>query len=70
VVTVKSGFRFSDLSITGPTRLPTALTGPTGCEEIEREKERVARNLTKEKVQEQDAKRARSHSALHRTPGT
>jgi hypothetical protein len=30
MVTVHSVFRTSDLSITCPTRLPTALTGPTG----------------------------------------
>jgi hypothetical protein len=29
MVTVTSGFRTSNLSITGPTRLPTVLTGPT-----------------------------------------
>jgi hypothetical protein len=29
MVTVQSEFRTSDLSITGPTRLPNALTGPT-----------------------------------------
>jgi hypothetical protein len=28
MVNVQSGFRISDLSITDPTRLPTALTGP------------------------------------------
>jgi hypothetical protein len=31
MVTVQSGFRTRDLLITGPTRLPTALTGPTMC---------------------------------------
>jgi hypothetical protein len=30
MVTVQSRFRTRDLSITGPTRLPTALTGPQG----------------------------------------
>jgi hypothetical protein len=29
MVAVHSGFRTRDLSITGSTRLPTALTGPT-----------------------------------------
>jgi hypothetical protein len=29
MVTVQSGFRTRDLSITGPTRLPPALTGPS-----------------------------------------
>jgi hypothetical protein len=34
-VTVQSGFRTRDLSITGPTRLKTALTGPTGRRKVE-----------------------------------
>jgi hypothetical protein len=29
MVSVQSGFRSRDLSVTGPTRVPTALTGPT-----------------------------------------
>jgi hypothetical protein len=45
MVTVQFGFRTRDLSITGPTHLPTALTRPTILER-ERDRERSSYRQT------------------------
>jgi hypothetical protein len=51
MVTVQTGFRIRDLSITGPMRLPTALTGPS-------KRVRLVNALSvKKKREKQDLKR-------------